>query len=560
MRAISRLLEPWRGSDPDASDLVGELAELQTIIASFPDRIPSAIRHFHRLPELRGDLDFVRAGLGVALGLEAEVPPGPAEAALAHFMGSLGPRDAEQLLASERAFCSLEQHERRALEPVFLAALRRRGVSRRSAHGGPAIVLDRGRRAILADGLHVDFGSSPRLFELFSCVATRGHALDRVGLYEAVWNEPHRGSSSDNRLYVAVRRIRERLVTEDVRLIRHPGGGYALAPVPVLYTLDEACPEVEHHATVATTEPAGLALATEEGPALLIAWYGADPDLLGAGFFPFSGDPGPWHVVGRGASRDDDPHRRLDPSFQRPGALVFEGSSPLATTRISRRQLHIRAKGELLEVVNVGRRQIQVNGAEFTAGILQPADVVRVGDALLLLVVQRPGVQPGADLARGAFGTPDALGLVGESFGAWRLREALARSPANRPLALVGGSTRQRFFLAKALCGAGRWIHVNAEEPGSRQRLRSLAPQVTCWIEHAEALSPTERANVLAGPARVILGLAEEPSFAIHTVRVPSWVERLEDIPLVLGRDASLEDVHRALRDPCDALSPFSTS
>jgi hypothetical protein len=136
-------------------------------------------------------------------------------------------------------------------------------------------------------------------------------------------------------------------------------------------------------------------------------------------------EDGPPLVLGRDDEASAD---RVRFFRQRPATLV--PCLPLTAPGLSRRQLAIRPrKGGGLAVENVGKCQLFVNGERTDNASVGHGDVVYLKPQLLLLCVERPALIPAVRrfplTAYRGFGDSDALGIVGESPGAWSMRETL---------------------------------------------------------------------------------------------------------------------------------------
>src|SRR5262249_39984414 len=131
--------------------------------------------------------------------------------------------------------------------------------------------------------------------------------------------------------------------------------------------------------------------------------------------------------LGRGAP-PDGAMDRVYFGRQRPGSVKPTG--PLEGSGISREQLRLRVRRDALLVERIGRCSVLVNGQPTEMEALVPGDTLLLKGHLLLLCARRPLVLPvlrdfPGDAA-GAFGEPDAFGILGESPAAWRLREQIA--------------------------------------------------------------------------------------------------------------------------------------
>jgi two-component system nitrogen regulation response regulator GlnG/two-component system response regulator HydG len=134
---------------------------------------------------------------------------------------------------------------------------------------------------------------------------------------------------------------------------------------------------------------------------------------------------------------------------QRPGRNARTG--PLSAERLSREQLRLTPRGSQIEVDNVGRRGLQVNGQAHTSARVSAGDVLELERELLLLVELRPRALPPAPCDH-AFGEPDADGVVGESVAAWELRRRLAFVGARvGHVLLLGASGSGKELAARAV-------------------------------------------------------------------------------------------------------------
>ena len=104
------------------------------------------------------------------------------------------------------------------------------GATRHQDGAGPPLVLQPDPRAAwLGRTPLTAVARSSRGFRLLLVSATRGPDLDRAGLYGLVWEERYRGAPSDNRLRVALSRLRKHLPA-GLELASTPSGGVRLEP------------------------------------------------------------------------------------------------------------------------------------------------------------------------------------------------------------------------------------------------------------------------------------------------------------------------------------------
>jgi len=155
-------------------------------------------------------------------------------------------------------------------------------------------------------------------------------------------------------------------------------------------------------------------------PALTIAWALAEPHRVGeVAIFSGSGRS----FLGRGG---DDELDQVVFARVRPGVVERTGS--LAGNHLSRRQIAIEVSGDDVEIENVGKLRMSVNGVEKKRATLAAGDVVSLHRHSAFVFGLRPARMPklGADYPPCGFGEPDAFGIVGESAACWEMREQLA--------------------------------------------------------------------------------------------------------------------------------------
>ncbi|MCU0657651.1 MAG: sigma 54-interacting transcriptional regulator [Polyangiaceae bacterium] len=183
-------------------------------------------------------------------------------------------------------------------------------------------------------------------------------------------------------------------------------------------------------------------------PALHIAWSLDEPGRIGeCAVLP----PGS-RVLGRGGERPEDPAPRLLFARRRPGPSG--PPSPLTARGVSRVQLLIEARGGSLQVENVGRAGLLLNGRPIRSGAARPGDTLSIEGQLVLLVdvaSPLPGIQ-----GRAAPGfppnTPDPHGIVGESELVWKLRDEIAfASRRSLHVLVLGPSGAGKELVARAI-------------------------------------------------------------------------------------------------------------
>ena len=173
-------------------------------------------------------------------------------------------------------------------------------------------------------------------------------------------------------------------------------------------------------------------------PTLVIAWCAHEPWRVGeVAPLPHGTPP---VVLGRGAAEDDDPRLRF--FRQRRGAL--EPTEPLSSPTLSRRQLRVVTRRDAIDVEQIGAGVLRINGARVTSGTVAPGDVVSLRRSIVLLCIRRepsPRRARAIPFALGAFGEPDACGILGESLSVVRLREQIAFAIAAEAHVLVTGES-----------------------------------------------------------------------------------------------------------------------
>ena len=196
--------------------------------------------------------------------------------------------------------------------------------------------------------------------------------------------------------------------------------------------------------------------------ALIIAWSSAEPHRIGeVALFPRDGST--W-TLGRGAPPGSGADRA---AFlrQRPGEATPTG--PLEGAGLSRNQLEVRVRRDALLIKRIGKCPVLVNGAASDTEALVPGDTLLLKGQLLLLCARRaealPSLRDFPAGSAGAFGEPDAFGILGESPAAWRLREQIGfNAKTDHNLLILGDS------------GAGKELAARAVHTLSRRASRPL--------------------------------------------------------------------------------------
>jgi len=328
-------------------------------------------------------------------------------------------------------------------------------------------------------------------------------------------------------------------------------------------------------------------------PVLVVAWCPDDPDRAGEVLMT---PPGSTRVFGRGRAREGDPHARVVLGRQRPGGTRPTG--PIELPTVSRRQLAVSSRARSIELENLGRLPLTVNGRAVDVARVTPGDVITLGAELLLYCDDRPGTLDALDAEAGhPFGAPDRFGIVGESPAAWALRQDLAFvGPRDLHTLVLGPSGTGKELAARALHAlsgraGGPFVARNAAtlpeglldaelfgnvanypHPGmaARPGLVGDAHRGTLFFDEIAELPPPLQAHLLRllddgeyhrlGEARThradlrVVGATNRARDALkHDVharfplqlRVPALTERRSDLPLLvrhLLREAAASD------------------
>ena len=249
--------------------------------------------------------------------------------------------------------------------------------------------------------------------------------------------------------------------------------------------------------TVSTTQDPAARHGAESGEdslALVLAWSSAEPQRIGE--IAFVPERTGWMTLGRGDRAGDGGRAAF--GRQRPGA--WERRPPLGGVAISREQLRLRAHGDRLEVERVGRCAMLVDGVEADRGEAGPGSVLTLRGQLVLLCVRRATQLPAArDFAAsswGPFGEPDAVGLVGESPAAWKLRERVGfTAKAEAHVLLLGESGTGKELVAAA-------VHALSSR-ASRPMVSRNAATLPAGIVDAELFGHAKNYPNAGMPARV---------------------------------------------------------
>jgi two-component system response regulator HydG len=188
---------------------------------------------------------------------------------------------------------------------------------------------------------------------------------------------------------------------------------------------------------------------------LLVIWASEEAARVGEVFIFESFTH--WFSVGRGP---DSPggHRRAVPVRQRAGEHMF--MNPLATTTTSADQMLVKAAGMGLELQNIGRHPMYVNGRQVARATVEVGDLVHLFGQFLFLCVSRPLPMPQLRHTRarfiGPFGEANPFDMVAESQQGWALIEWCAFAAKDDNHVLLHGETGSgKEAAAKMIHGMG---------------------------------------------------------------------------------------------------------
>jgi transcriptional regulator with AAA-type ATPase domain len=185
--------------------------------------------------------------------------------------------------------------------------------------------------------------------------------------------------------------------------------------------------------------------------ALVVGWARENPERAGEVAL-IDGE----QIFGRGGQRAEDGVGRVRFQQQRPGAGTPTES--FESLRVSRAQLRLVPRGDVLIVESIGVCPLLVNGERVARAEVKPGDTLQLEREMVFLVARRPDPIPELRSLRlggeFAFGAADRFGLVGETPAAWTLRDRLAFAGHAGEHVLVHGESGT----GKELCAAA--IHA----------------------------------------------------------------------------------------------------
>ena len=175
--------------------------------------------------------------------------------------------------------------------------------------------------------------------------------------------------------------------------------------------------------------------------ALVLMWSATEPARVGEVVRVPPGDP---VLLGRAG-----------PSLVRPRPGETRDTGPLNGRRLSRQHLRLQVVGRRLQVENLGRLPLQVDGEPREQAVVEAGALIALaGEALFRVALRPPRLEP---LSTGyepdfAWGAPDPDGLVGECPATFALRDRLAFvGPRAGHVLVLGRSGTGKELAARAL-------------------------------------------------------------------------------------------------------------
>jgi two-component system nitrogen regulation response regulator GlnG/two-component system response regulator HydG len=213
--------------------------------------------------------------------------------------------------------------------------------------------------------------------------------------------------------------------------------------------------------------PRPTRVAYELVPAFVIVWSADEPERIGE--VALVADDGADMILGRGS---EGLSRRIQFFRERPDLL--EPRAPISSPGISREQLVVRRVGDALRVVRKGQPGMLHNGARCEDLVfVRPGDTLEIESEMLLYCTERPTRLPAMKhgTADGAFGGPDADGIIGESAAAWKVRDSIAYAREGTGHVLITGES-----------GTGKELAARAIHARSRRADKAFIAQNAATI------------------------------------------------------------------------------
>lgn len=227
-------------------------------------------------------------------------------------------------------------------------------------------------------------------------------------------------------------------------------------------------------------------------------------------------------IFGRGSESTPGDPPRLEFVRQRPGAN--EPVVALQNPKLSRRQWLLTPSAGGVQIENLGRRAMLVNGLAQREATAREGDTLAVEGVLLGLLELRPRLLPRRSHEEFRFGTADPDAIIGESAAAWSFRNDLANlARGDAHCVILGESGSGKELSARAIhrqSARGRQPFVarnaatipeslveaelfgnvaNYPNPGTpaRQGLVGMADGSTLFLDEIAELSAAQQANLL---------------------------------------------------------------
>jgi two-component system nitrogen regulation response regulator GlnG/two-component system response regulator HydG len=258
---------------------------------------------------------------------------------------------------------------------------------------------------------------------------------------------------------------------------------------------------------------------------LVVVWSAEEPWRVGECLVPAAGPAGDLFLFGRGEPKDDDEHPRVMLRRMRAGRV--DEAAQLADAHVSRAQLLLRSTSRGLEITNVGKRALLVDGRTVTEALVLPGQLVEIKRQLVFLCTRRTAAiaalrEPHASLIP-AFGEADDYGTVGESLAAWALRDEIAFvAKRDEHVLLRGGSGAGKELAAIA-------IHALSARRDHRMVSRNAATFPSGLVDAELFGSAANYPNA---------GMPERPGLIGEADRSTLFLDEIGELPV--GLDAHL--------------------
>jgi len=263
---------------------------------------------------------------------------------------------------------------------------------------------------------------------------------------------------------------------------------------------------------------------------LVLLWHRESMEFMGSmAFLPPIGTV----EVGRGEGSD------LVWLHHNPEGRSNRRVLPLNSPRISRHQLNITVEDEYLELENVGRCGLRIDGAPTQQGKVKAGQLVELEREAIFLVSRRPRVFPKVSGFKQSFGQRDAFGFIGESPATWDLRHQLTEIQGNPGHVLIRGADTDG--CERIARGLGATPFIWRDDP-TLPGTGALWIQEGCaWFqerpEQAESMAKLMRTSnnqlvLTMDPTKETLSFEHTALFTLR-VDVPDYNQRRPDLLLM---------------------------